>query len=65
MVQVDDPNRGQFLTFKTATAKELSAKMIEKRVITDAREDRLRFGFSVYQDESDVDALLQRLGTLG
>jgi selenocysteine lyase/cysteine desulfurase len=65
MVPVDNPNRGQFLTFKTPSAKELTAKMGEKRVITDAREDRLRFGFGVYQDASDVDALLQRLGALG
>jgi selenocysteine lyase/cysteine desulfurase len=26
--------------------------------MTDARDDRLRFGFGVYQDEADVDRLL-------
>ncbi len=35
--------RGQFLTFRTAAAKELCAAM--KQVITDARDDRWRFDF--------------------
>jgi selenocysteine lyase/cysteine desulfurase len=35
--------------------------MKQRRVITDARDDRWRFGFGPYQDEADVDRLLERL----
>ncbi|MEN9799753.1 MAG: hypothetical protein RL653_3450 [Pseudomonadota bacterium] len=57
-------SRGHFLTFRTPRARELSSALKERRVITDAREDRLRFGFGVYQDARDVDALLGRLNGL-
>jgi selenocysteine lyase/cysteine desulfurase len=57
-------SRGHFLTFRTPRARELSSALKERRVITDAREDRLRFGFGVYQDVRDVDALLGRLSGL-
>ncbi len=64
VVPVEDPNRGQFLTFRTPQARELTNALKQKRVITDAREDRLRFGFGVYQDEADVDALLGVIASL-
>ena len=57
--------RGHFVTFRTEQAREWSARLREARVITDAREDRLRFGFGVYQDAADVDALLGRLSAAG
>lgn len=53
--------RGQFLTFRTGDAKALSAELKARNVITDARDDRLRFGFGPYQDEADVEQLLGRL----
>lgn len=53
--------RGQFLTFRTSDAKALSAELKTRNVITDARDDRLRFGFGPYQDEADVEQLLGRL----
>ena len=62
VVPIDNPARGQFLTFRRDDAREFSAALKQQRVITDARDDRLRFGFGVYQDEHDVDALLDRLG---
>ncbi|MBE2249525.1 MAG: aminotransferase class V-fold PLP-dependent enzyme [Myxococcus sp.] len=61
VVPLADAHRGQFLTFRTPDAKALSARFKERHVITDARDDRLRFGFGPYQDEADVDALLARL----
>ncbi|MGA9521650.1 MAG: aminotransferase class V-fold PLP-dependent enzyme [Myxococcaceae bacterium] len=64
VVPVEDPNRGQFLTFRTPQARELTNALKQKRVITDAREDRLRFGFGVYQDAADVEALLQVIAML-
>ncbi len=58
---VADSQRGQFLTFRTSDAKALSAELETRNVITDARDDRLRFGFGPYQDEADVEQLLTRL----
>ncbi len=64
MVGIDDERRGQFLTFRTSEARALTQALKAKRVDTDARDDRLRFGFGVYQDEADVDALLERVNSL-
>jgi selenocysteine lyase/cysteine desulfurase len=50
--------RGNFLTFQTETAGDTYRALHERDVITDYRGDRLRIGFGVYQDESDVDRLL-------
>ncbi|MBM4776976.1 MAG: aminotransferase class V-fold PLP-dependent enzyme [Archangiaceae bacterium] len=58
---VADSQRGQFLTFRTSDAKGLSAELQTRNVITDARDDRLRFGFGPYQDEGDVEQVLGRL----
>jgi selenocysteine lyase/cysteine desulfurase len=58
---VADSQRGQFLSFRTSDAKALSAELETRNVITDARDDRLRFGFGPYQDEADVEQLLTRL----
>ena len=58
---VRDEKRGQFLTFRTPDARAISATLKLHRVVTDARDDRLRFGFGPYQDEADVDAMLERL----
>jgi selenocysteine lyase/cysteine desulfurase len=56
--------RGNFLTFQTETAAEIYQALHERDVITDYRGDRLRIGFGVYQDESDVDRLLTILGEI-
>ena len=61
MVPLSHPARGQFLTFRTPEANVLSATLKLHRVITDARGDRLRFGFGPYQDEADVTELHARL----
>jgi len=64
LVVPEAEGRGHYLTFRTQKAREWTAQLREARVITDAREDRLRFGFGVYQDSRDVDALLGRLNAL-
>lgn len=61
VLPVTEPARGQFLTFRTPDAKAHCATLKARHVITDARDDRWRFGFGPYQDEADVDALLERL----
>ncbi len=54
VLSLREPNRGQFLTFKTPRAGELHARLLAANVVTDVRADRLRFGFGVYHDEADV-----------
>jgi selenocysteine lyase/cysteine desulfurase len=54
-------DRGNFLTFRTAKAGEIRAKLVENDIVTDYRGDRLRIGFGIYQDEEDVEALVRRL----
>lgn len=53
--------RGNFLTFRRADAGELKGRLWDAGIVTDCRADRLRFGFGVYHDASDVDALVARL----
>ncbi len=60
----DAKARGNFLTFRTPAARELSAKLKALNIIADARDDRLRFGFGPYHDAHDVEALLRGLRTL-
>jgi selenocysteine lyase/cysteine desulfurase len=38
--------------------------MLEAGIVTDARNDRLRFGFGIYHRPEDVDQLVERLGTV-
>ncbi len=61
VVPIDNPARGQFLTFRTDEARALSATLKLHRVITDARGDRLRFGFGPYQDAADLAELQARI----
>ena len=56
--------RGNFLTFRSDRAGDIYEQLHERGVITDFRADRLRIGFGVYQDEEDVDRLLDVLATL-
>ena len=54
-------DRAHFLTFRRDDAQVLQKRLRDLGVLTDVRGDRLRFGFGVYQNEADVDALLERL----
>ncbi|QDU68289.1 aminotransferase class V-fold PLP-dependent enzyme [Engelhardtia mirabilis] len=56
--------RGRFLTFRRTDAGELQARLQAARVLTDRRDDRLRFGFAIYHDDEDVDRLLASLRAL-
>ena len=53
--------RGNFLTFRTESAQTLYKDLLASNIITDYRGDRLRFGFGLYQDLSDVAELLNRM----
>ncbi len=49
--------QGGFIAFDLMNAPQLHASLMEKRVITDFRGSRLRFGFGIYHDVADVDRL--------
>jgi selenocysteine lyase/cysteine desulfurase len=60
----DLARQGNFLTFRFEGAPALHAALRAAEVETDLRGDRIRFGFGPYQDEADVDRLLDRLTRL-
>jgi kynureninase len=51
--------RGNFLTFQSDIAERFYQALHARRVITDYRGDRLRIGFGIYHDESDVRRLVE------
>ncbi|MFI5362681.1 MAG: aminotransferase class V-fold PLP-dependent enzyme [Elusimicrobiota bacterium] len=62
LVSIDLPRMGHFLTFRLPDAPAVSKRLAaEHGVLTDARGDRLRFGFGLYHDEGDVEDLFRRL----
>ena len=62
VVSIDQPWRGNFLTFRTADAAALYRALLAADIIADYRGDRLRFGFGLYHDADDVERLCERLG---
>lgn len=56
---------GRFLTFKTQRAAHFYDELSQRNIIVDHREDRLRIGFGIYQDEPDVDRLVEALRVIG
>jgi len=63
VVPLGQTDRGNFLTFRTAEAGALHRRLRDAGIVTDHRDDRLRFGFGLYHGAGDVDALLGRLCT--
>jgi kynureninase len=61
-VPIEEPNRGHFLTFRSAAAGDIHRALLARNVVTDYRTDRLRFGFGLYHDEEDVARLIDVLG---
>ncbi|HEY4999382.1 MAG TPA: hypothetical protein VII36_09570, partial [Usitatibacter sp.] len=53
--------RGNFLAFDVDDAEAIHARIAAQDVTIDRRDRRLRFGFGVYHEESDVDALLDAI----
>ncbi len=55
-IEIENPTygMGQFLAFESAHAKATHDLLASRNVMTDFRGDRLRFGFAIYHDESDV-----------
>jgi kynureninase len=61
VVPIEQPDRGHFLTFRTADAEALHRRLLDAGIVTDYRGDRLRFGFGLYHDAQDIDRLCERL----
>jgi selenocysteine lyase/cysteine desulfurase len=61
----DTEDRGHFLTFRSDKAQSMHRMLAELDVTTDVRADRLRFGFGLYHDASDVDELVRRIRKAG
>lgn len=55
--------RGHFLTFRSDHAARLYEELGERDIVVDVRGDRLRFGFGIYHDASDIVALADALET--
>jgi kynureninase len=51
--------RARFLAFRHPDAQAWRAALLAADVVTDVRDDTLRFGFGLYQDEADVDRLIE------
>lgn len=56
-VDADAP-RARFLALRHADAKAWQARLLEADIVTDVRDDVIRFGFGLYQDEADVERLI-------
>jgi len=54
-----DGPRARFLAVRHPEAQAWRARLLEANVVTDVREDILRFGFGIYQDPEDVDRLVE------
>lgn len=55
-------SRGNFLAFDVEGAEGIHDRLAGAGILIDRRDRRLRFGFGVYHDEGQVEALLERLG---
>ncbi|WP_292230651.1 aminotransferase class V-fold PLP-dependent enzyme [Brevundimonas sp.] len=59
-----DAPRARFLALRHADAKTWQARLLQADIVTDVRDDVIRFGFSLYQDDADVDRLIAACRTL-
>ncbi|MBB3872362.1 class V aminotransferase [Brevundimonas mediterranea] len=62
-VQGDAP-RARFLALRHDDAQAWRANLLAAGVVTDVRDDVIRFGFGLYQDAADVDRLIAACRTI-
>ncbi len=55
----NEPGRARFLAYRHADAQAWRARLLEAGVVTDVRDDTIRFGFGLYQDADDVERLIE------
>ena len=58
---IDGGPHARFLAFRSADAQRWYEALNARNCITDVRGDVLRIGFAIYQDEADVDRLIDLL----
>jgi selenocysteine lyase/cysteine desulfurase len=61
---LDGGPHARFLAFRSPHAQRWYAELKAHNCITDVRGEVLRIGFGFYQDEEDVDRLVELLGGL-
>ena len=61
---VGDAPRARFLALRHPEAQRWRAELLAAGVVTDVRDDVIRFGFGLYQDQEDVDRLIAACRTL-
>ena len=61
---LDGRPHARFLAFRSEAAQRWYGELKAQDCITDVRGDVLRIGFGIYQDEADVERLVQLLGRL-
>lgn len=54
----DDGPRARFLALRHPRAADWRAALMARDIVTDVREDVIRFGFGLYQDAEDVERLI-------
>ena len=57
-VTPDEESRARFLAFRHPHASEWQKALLAANVVTDVRDDVIRFGFGLYQDATDVKRLI-------
>ncbi len=55
---VGNGHRARFMALKHPDAQAWRARLLEANVVTDVRDDTIRFGFGLYQDPEDVQRLI-------
>lgn len=55
----DAAQRARFLAFRSPHAQAWRKRLLDANVVTDVRDDVIRFGFGLYQDEADVRRLVE------
>jgi len=61
---LDGGPHARFLAFRSPSAQDWHAALKARNCVTDVRCDVLRIGFGIYQDEGDVDRVVELLGGL-
>ncbi len=56
---VDNEIHSRFLALRHSGAGRLKSALLEKNIVTDVRDDVIRFGFGPYHDETDVARLIE------
>ena len=58
--------QGHFFTLELESsdvAAKFASRLLEKEIMIDVRENRIRFGFGLYQDKNDIDELFLRINS--